>query len=147
MIRLLKYLGLSLLALIGVYVFIILIGSTALLYHDAPRCDKDSDSANYARSLSEERLSVLYSDMARMYKISDVPYEGYTSFDQKGLPKEFVDLEIKKVRPKQLNIMVEGCFDHYMYLHFRGISDAEPNQIILQYGEHPVGMEVLWPKG
>jgi hypothetical protein len=116
-------------------------------FGDAPNCDKDSDAANYARSLSDERLAALYSDMARMYKMNDVPYEGYTSFDPKGLPKEFADLKIKKVRPKQANIMVEGCFDHYMYLHFNGISDDEPKQIVLQYGEHPVGSEVLWSKG
>lgn len=128
------------------YVLYGLIVSMALLSHEAPRCDKDSDAANYARSLSEERLTELYRDMERMYKMDEGPYEGYTSFDKQGLPKEFSDLKIKRVRPKQTSIMVEGCFDHYMYMYFKGISNAEPKQIILRYGEHPIGMEVLWPK-
>lgn len=150
MVRFLKYIGLSLLALIGGYIIFVLIGSLAFMslsFHDTPSCGKDSEAANYARSLSNQRLTELYNDMARMYGMNEVPYEGYTTFDSRGLPKEFADLKVKIVRPKQTNIMVEGCFDHYMYLHFKGISDNEPKQIILQYGEHPIGLEVLWPEG
>lgn len=50
------------------------------------------------------------------------------------------------------NIMVHGCFDHYIHLHFEGVGDHkqfdEARRILLLWGEHPedMGEQVLWAK-
>ena len=46
--------------------------------------------------------------------------------------------------------MLEGCFDHYVYLDFPGVGSARPPQdgseraVVLSYNEWPVKSEVLW---
>ena len=46
--------------------------------------------------------------------------------------------------------MLQGCFDHYVYLHFEGFTqnqEYEPErQIVLSWGEFEpqAGSEVLW---
>jgi hypothetical protein len=55
-----------------------------------------------------------------------------------------------RIRPRDGNIMVHGCFDHDIYLHFEGVGilkqfDKE-RRIVLSWGEHPEdrGEQVLW---
>ncbi|MDM3871050.1 hypothetical protein QSV34_06735 [Porticoccus sp. W117] len=114
-------------------------------------CQEDSEAVAYARSLSSERLGKLYSDMEKYSYRDDLPIGGYqVGHDKYVVPQEFADLKVRKIRPKEGNIMVEGCFDHYIYLDFGGIGRlAKPNdkkEIILSWGEHPpnTGAQVLW---
>tara|TARA_R110002072_G_scaffold104099_1_gene228384 strand:+ start:777 stop:1250 length:474 start_codon:yes stop_codon:yes gene_type:complete len=114
-------------------------------------CQEDSEAVAYARSLSTERLSQLYRDMEEYSHRDDIPIDGYHFGDERyEMPAEFADLNVVKIRPDDGNIMVEGCFDHYIYLTFRGIGHlAKPTdkkEIILNWGEHPpnTGTQVLW---
>ena len=104
-----------------------------------PSCNEDSPVVAYARSLSQERLARLYRDM-----------EGSTWNTEAPVPKEFADLKVARIRPSEGNIMVHGCFDHYVYLTFEGVGVekkfARKRQIILSWGERPpqAGEQVLW---
>ena len=128
--------------LILILIFIVFTGPT-------PSCTEDSDAVKYARSLSSERLSILYDDMYKFYLSKASPIGGYyISSGEMEIPKEFGDLKVARIRPSDANIMIEGCFDHYVYLHFEDyrFKDApEIKQIILSWGEHSnTGKEVLW---
>ncbi|MDX2111881.1 MAG: hypothetical protein SFY80_16755 [Verrucomicrobiota bacterium] len=121
-----------------------------------PRCDEKSRAVVMARSLSTERLEVLYEDM-RIHR-RKLESEGdekprlreYNSITG-NIPDEFSDLNPKKVRPtgSDPNIMLEGCFDEFVYLFFNGIGenqragDSIPG-IILVYTGSPEHGEVLW---
>lgn len=114
-------------------------------------CDEDSDGVLYARSLSQERLEKLYYDMERFSNDDSVPTNGYDSLIKSAkFPLEFSDLEVAKIRPEDANILVQGCFDHYVYLHFQGygrLTEFYPERrIVLSWGEHDEtrGTEVLW---
>jgi len=115
-------------------------------------CGEDSEAVAYARSLPKERLRKLYADMKRYSKRSDIPPEGYQLWLEKNkVPKEFTDLKVINVRPDRGYIVVEGCFDHYVLLKFKGIGyisrkNSIKDEIILSWGEYPVdsGSEVLW---
>ena len=120
-------------------------------FWDIPSCQEDSEAVAYARSLSSQRLEKLYKDMEAFSHREDIPIDGYQVYDESNdVPDEFADLKVVKIRPEKGNIMVKGCFDHYIYLTFKGIGRrAQPNdkkQIILNWGEHPpnTGTEVLW---
>jgi hypothetical protein len=112
---------------------------------------EDSDAVAYARSLSKERLKKLYDDMEEYSKKQDTPPYGYIAYGKNAVvPEPFSDLKVKKIRPRRGNIMVEGCFDHYVYLDFEGIGPGKKydkkRQIVLWWGEHPPtrGSQVLW---
>lgn len=114
-------------------------------------CQEDSEAVAYARSLSTERLSKLYWDMERYSRREDLPIDGYQFGDERyEVPAEFSDLKVRKIRPNDGNIMVEGCFDHYIYLTFKGFGrlakPSDKKQIVLNWGEHPpnTGTQVLW---
>ena len=118
---------------------------------DVPSCNEDSEAVAYARSLSQERLSKLYTDMKQFSTKDDIPIDGYRiNRDEGEVPIEFADLQVVKVRPSDGNIMIEGCFDHYIYLKFSGIGYrsklGDKKEIILNWGEHPpnTGTQVLW---
>lgn len=67
-------------------------------------------------------------------------------------PQEFQDLKVVRIRPKDSNIMVEGCFDEYVYLRFFGVNKAiEEKRIELQYPTHSdipheQATETLWAR-
>ncbi len=113
-------------------------------------CDEDSKGVRYARSLSEERLAKLYFDMEKLSSDNSVPDSGYSSWDEnRAFPEQFSDLQVVRVRPHYANIMVEGCFDHYVYMNFEGygrLKEYYPQRrIVLSWGEHETkGSEVLW---
>ena len=116
-----------------------------------PSCGEDSEAVAYARSLSSERLERLYHDMELFSRNKKVPMTGYQTYNEEAyVPDEFADLDVALVRPRDGNIMVEGCFDHYIYLKFEGVGrlsrQADKKRIILNWGEHPphAGSEILW---
>lgn len=113
-------------------------------------CQESSEAVVYARSLPQERLKRLYEDMEGFSKRDDLPFDGYSIHNKNSvIPEEFSDLKVIKIRPESANIMVQGCFDHYIYLRFTGYgsqSKFDPEKkIILNWGEHPpnAGTQVL----
>lgn len=108
-------------------------------------CGGDSEAAKYARSLSQERLHTLYSDMERYFHDERTPWGGY-DVSQAQVPKEFRDIRAVKIRPKEANIMLEGCFDEFVYLLFSGLEEPGPKSVILRYdtGVHSQESETLW---
>ncbi len=116
---------------------------------DSRGCGGNSEAAEYARSLSQSRLKQLHIDMEKYYK-SSVSYADEIRIRGKvDVPDEFKDLDIVSVRPRRTQIMVEGCFDHYMYMDFKGIDESNTKEIILRYGEAYEGVpqqtERIWP--
>jgi len=115
-------------------------------------CGEDSEAVAYARSFSETRLEKLYSQMQYYYHYDNTPIFGWNGNgdDKNDFPKEFRDLKVVKIRPKDSNMMVQGCFDEYVYLHFRNLdSEIGPKLIELDYPSHSgeaydVNIEVLW---
>ena len=115
-------------------------------------CGADSEAVVYARSLSETRLEKLYNQMKYYYDYENTPTFGWggNGKDKSNFPKEFSDLKVVKIRPKDSNIMVEGCFDEYVYLQFKNLdSENGPKQIELDYPSHSekayeINIEVLW---
>lgn len=114
-------------------------------------CDEDSEGVRYARTLSQERLAKLYYDMEEFSSNHTVPISGYSSHDEeRAFPDQFSDLQVARIRPHEGNIMVQGCFDHYVYLEFEGIGQFKDHyperRIVLGWGEHEdtTGSEVLW---
>lgn len=127
-------------------------GSMVYFFAGTPSCNEDSEAVSYARSLSKERLAELYRDMERYSTLDEeiAPF-GYTVTDAgSNIPEVFADLRVRKIRPRDGNIMVEGCFDHYVFLRFSGIGHLKEihkeRKITLSWGEFPPnsGSEVLW---
>lgn len=108
----------------------------------ALKCERDSETAVYARSLSAERLSALY-DYSMGLEWSDF---GGDYYDQ-VLPEEILDLPIKLLRVKQRSVIyrLEGCMDHHLDLVVIKAGETAA-QIELHSGEVPRIVEVLWPK-
>lgn len=105
-------------------------------------CAPDSEAAEYARSLPQERLGILYNDMERHYQLGSDHKIEYSQ-----LP-EFSDLQVRTIRPWRALITVEGCFDNYMYMNFDGITNDKPQGIYLSCGEfeNECNNEPLWPE-
>ena len=128
----------------------VLLVAVLAFFWEVPYCGEDSAAVSYARSLPPERLKKLYRDMERYSQMEDIPIDGYyVGDDRQEIPEAFSDLKVRKIRPYEGNIMVEGCFDHYIYLRFQGVgmsAESEEKKIILNWGEHPpnTGTEVLW---
>ncbi len=145
MYRFIRYLVAAIFTIIGGFVVVsLLVGF--VFFGDAPQCDSDSEAAHYVRSLSSERLEKLHKDMEKYFHNEKGTYAEYFSASENGLPKEFSDLWVVRVSPSRKHIMIVGCFDNYMFLHFSGIEKDEPKEITLQYGEHEVTTEVIWSK-
>jgi hypothetical protein len=114
-------------------------------------CDEKSPGVAYARSLSQERLARLYYDMEKYSTKDETPLDGWWAHHaQPPVPAEFADLDVARIRPRDGNIMVHGCFDHYIYLAFEGVGDSKKfdkeRRIVLSWGEHEedMGEQVLW---
>ena len=111
---------------------------------DALICDEKSPGVAYARSLSQDRLARLYQDMQSYSNKEETPINGWYVQDTRvAIPSAFADLAVVRIRPREGNIMVHGCFDHAVYLDFE--FDQE-RRIVLLWGEHPedMGEQVLW---
>jgi hypothetical protein len=115
-----------------------------------PSCNEDSPVVAYARSLSHERLARLYRDMEAYSSTRDGLFGWNLSDAAVKVPKEFSDLKVVWIRPSEGNIMVHGCFDHYVYMEFEGVGankgSPKERRIILSWGERPpeAGEQVLW---
>ncbi len=115
-----------------------------------PNCDEDSKAVAYARSLSQERLKKLYYDMERLAGDKSLLDLSYEKKPGETFPEPFSDLLVVKIRPQMANIMVQGCFDHHVYLRFEGFahkrSMQQERQIVLSWGEWEpqAGEQVLW---
>jgi fumarate reductase subunit C len=145
MIKFIKYLILSLVAIVvGFFTISLVFGF--IFFRNSPDCSGDSPAAEYVRSLSESRLERLYKDMEYFYHKDGDPYKEYLVHEKADIPEEFSDLKVVRVSPKNASIMVVGCFDNYMYLRFRGIEEPAEKEIVLQYGEHNITLEKIWPK-
>lgn len=119
----------------------------AMLSGCGSSCDGNSKAANYARSLSSERLRQLYQDMERYSKDERTPHEGWGTFRPEEIPDAFRDLKVVRIRPRDANIMIEGCFDEFLYLDFNGFDGKGPRTITLVYPTGPNykhATEVLW---
>lgn len=115
-----------------------------------PNCDEDSKAVAYARSLSQERLKKLYYDMERLAADESLLDLCYEEKPGETFPEPFSDLQVLKIRPQMANIMVQGCFDHHVYLRFEGFANKrsmqQQRQIVLSWGEREpqAGEQVLW---
>lgn len=111
-----------------------------------PSCRGNSKAAEYARSLSKERLRQLYFDMERYAKDEKTPEDGWNVFEKREVPEPFRDLKVVRIRPREANIMVEGCMDEFIYLNFGGFGGSGPRVITLSYatGVYTQGSEELW---
>ena len=133
------------LVLFGGFATIIFVLVVAL---DGPSCGEESPSVALARGLTAPQLAHLYERMSALSEVEFNPPLNEYYFDE--VPIEFAYLNAKKVRPHRGNIMLEGCFDHYVYLDFPGVGSARPPQdgseraVVLSYNEWPVKSEVLW---
>lgn len=136
MIKLLKFFFISIFVL-----FVGLVLCVLFFFGDGSDCNGDSKSANYVKSLSEERLIKLYGDMVKLYQTEDK----YLVIPKDYFPEEFSDLDVISLNPGRAQILVMGCFDNYMHLNFYGIKDQKENAIKLRYGEIEVVEEQIWP--
>lgn len=111
-----------------------------------PSCDGSSKAANYARSLPKERLRQLYLEMERYSQDERTPLAGWLALDGHSVPEPFRDLKVAKIRPREANIMLEGCVDEFIYLGFSGFGGKGPRVITLSFpsGAGTHGSEVLW---
>lgn len=132
--------------------------STVLLFAVfAPKCDSGSKSVALARSLSQQRLGILFEQMKSLRrevlaKGDHVNSVKYISFGGASIPGQFLDLDPRIVRPCAYvpNIMLEGCFDEFVYLNFFGVGEDSSHRdhsprIELRYANDE-GPEVLWPQ-
>ena len=131
----------SLIAVIGLLSF-----GFGIIFGDSRGCDGNSEAAEYARSLSQKRLSQLYGDMLQYHSKGESEHDDIHVHGNDDLPIEFSDLEVVRISPSRTHIMVEGCFDNYMYMQFKGIDDSGSKEILLTYGEFEAKFEKLWPK-
>lgn len=139
------------------YAFVAVIAAPAVLFvvmmlllgDAATSCGEDSESVSYARGLSKERLAKLYYDMERFSLDPATPYFDLKSDSEGVFPEPFSDIKAARIRPKEENIMLNGCFDHYVYLSFHGFESNKQfhpqRQIVLSWGEFDgAGSEVVW---
>ena len=143
----------KLLLVLVVLVIVSIFAFGYLLFRDMPSCGEDSEAVFYARSLSQERLKKLYSDMEEYSKRDDLPFAGYEATDKSvPHPEPFSDLKVRAIRPRDGNILIEGCFDEYVYLRFKGlVFEDEEKGIWLTFPAHSnkpyeQKMEKLWPR-
>jgi hypothetical protein len=136
-----------------IYSIFIFLGFTIFLKGcGIPSCGPESKAVVYAKSISESRLEQLYSQMKYYYNKKNTPYGGWINHGKQKphVPIEFRDLDIARIRPRDSNIMVEGCLDEYVYMNFINLdSDTAPKQIEINYPSHSGGAyatktEILW---
>ena len=77
----------------------------------------------------------------------DSPDHGYTRGKE---PVEFTYLDAATVRPKDMSIMLEGCFDEFVYLGFQGFT-LEPDDLakgqkieIEYHDKENIVREIIW---
>jgi len=106
-------------------------------------CEKDSETAIFARNLPKDRLGLLFQYSETLGEESSK--EHY--YDGTPLPEEISDLPIKVLRVDKRKVLfrLEGCLDHHLDLVVVRTGDNSP-RIELRSGEVPRIKEVLWAK-
>ena len=112
-----------------------------------PNCDSDSKKAQFARNLSNARLSLLYQQMTLLVD----QHKDSKILRGSDIPKDFSDLDCFQIilEEQYAAISLEYCFDHDLSLVFDGITQyqidaGETPAIVLYSNEFDVQKEVLW---
>lgn len=123
-----------------------------IYFDDYISCDENNEMVEFARSLSQERLSHLYSSMEEYSLKDDLPEDGYHLYrDDVISPEPFKDIPASRIWPQTGRMELRKCFDHGVFMSFKGVGrykqyDKE-KQIVLSWGEYSTeGSEVIWPK-
>jgi len=117
-----------------------------------PDCSSTSKTAQFARNLSQERLGLLFQQMARLTEEHVVDWEGL-QFRGDKIPAEFQDLSCFRIllHDDSAAITLKHCVDHTQDLVFEGltkhqIENGEKPAIVLYSNEFDIEKEVLWPE-
>lgn len=115
-----------------------------------PDCSSTSETAEAARNLSQERLGLLFRQMARLTEEHVVDSE-VLQFRGDKIPAEFQDLNCFRIliRDDSAEITLKHCVDHTQDLVFEGLTkfqkeNAEKPAIVLYSNEFDIEKEVLW---
>ena len=117
---------------------------------NSENCDENSKAVAFARSLSQERLNKLFTDIKELKTSGKTLYYIYDAKGAATIPTQFKDLNLKKIdglrQSKFVKVMLEGCFDTFVFLYIYGVDEGEA-KIVLTWGEGPfAGEQVLWKK-
>ena len=117
-----------------------------------PDCSSTSETAKAARNLSQERLGLLYQQMANLIEQHLVDGE-FVHLRGEDVPAEFHDLNCHSISfdDYSARIILKHCIDHSQDLIFEGLTkyqkeDSEKPAIILCSNEFDIEEEVLWSK-
>jgi hypothetical protein len=113
-------------------------------------CTEGHPAVAHARSLSQEQLALLYSEMFRLREENMESRVEYGRFGD-PIPENLEFLNAANIRPNdhEPKIMLAGCMDEYIFLRFSA-ADAENPGIVLTWAagtrENPYaqGKQVLW---
>jgi len=125
-----------------------------------PKCDGDSPKADYARSISKDRLEMLYLSLVKIKTAHEeqtrahLRKAGIDYFDMplnisyEKSPDDIKDIEFINIRISKHSsrIMLEGCFDHFLMMNIKGLYGEENPKIELNWGEFKSWSETLWEK-
>lgn len=114
------------------------------------RCTEGHPAVERARSLSEDQLSLLYTEIYRLRR-ENGPIGIEYGISGAAVPENLQFLQAARIRPSDLtpNVMLAGCMDEFIYLRFTD-PDAEEPGIVLSWAagtrENPYNteQEVLW---
>jgi hypothetical protein len=110
-----------------------------------PDCGPESAAVAKARSLSQARLAGLHAEMSRLAGQDPSAH---------SIPAELWPPAVASLHPRKVSadfaprIMLEGCFDHFVFLQFEGTpGELTPRtpKVLVSWGEGPnSGVETLW---
>ena len=141
----------KLLTLLAILLFTTCTG-TIIYFEDYITCDEDNEMVEFARSLSQERLSDFYLLMEESSAREDLADGGYLHYGENAVtldpPKDTVAF---RVSPQVGSMELRNCLDHGVFMKFKGVGlskkDGEEREVILSWGEYSTsGSEVIWPK-
>ena len=117
-----------------------------------PDCSSTSETAKAARNLSQERLGLLYQQMANLIEQHLIDGE-FIHLRGEEVPAEFDDLDCHSISfdDYSAGIILKHCVDHSQDLRFEGLTkhqkeDRDKPAIILCSNEFDIEEEVLWSK-
>ena len=110
-------------------------------------CSEGHPAVARARSLSQEQLSFLYAEIFRLRAENGTPSMiEYSKFGTK-IPQNLRFLEAAQVRPSDQppTIMLAGCMDEFIDLHFSSPDEKNPGIYLSWYtGPHDIESEWIW---
>ena len=124
-----------------------------------PDCSESSLEADYARSISDERLAKLFDQLLEIKLTDDLIRSDLSNYQNIVLPtgirvsheyspRELKDLKFDNVRisKRSSRLMLKGCFDHFLTLNIHGLYDGEKPKITLNWGVTTHQSETLWER-